>query len=116
MHRWCGTATTYRSLRLYARGLTQNSSSLWLRSYGTHEEVLSPSLLQQLEALATRHATVNQELENPNISVAALTALSKEAAELSPVVEALASFKDVQAALSAASAVCNDDSEDAGLV
>ena len=103
-----------RALRHHAKTLSQQSSRLQLRSYGTHEEVLSPSLLQQLETLAERHAAVNQQLENPNISVSALTSLSKEAAELTPVVEALTSFKDVQAALHAASAVCQDDSEDAG--
>lgn len=95
----------------------QQSASPWLRSYSTtYEEILSPSLLQQLETLAVRHTAVTKELENPHISVAALTALSKEAAELGPVVEALAAFQDTKAAIASASAVSEDDSEDAGVV
>lgn len=75
---------------------------------------LSPSLLQQLEGLTVRHATITKELEDPHISVASLTSLSKEAAELSPVVEALRVFKDVRAAMASANAVCDDPHEDAG--
>ncbi len=79
------------------------------------QATLSPSLLQQLEGLTVRHTTITKELENPDIAVASLTSLSKEAAELSPVVEALRSFKDVQAAMASANAVCEDPQEEAGV-